>query len=360
MKAVEVAARPSAAAEVRRWLAAELPGMLRAGAHHDALLLASDVVSERVLSSSSESTGPIRVEVEGDDARVTVSVSGGGIPFGHADPMTTRLAARLLDRLSSGWGADASTVWFRLDPGPLDDPTRWSDEDLFEARDRLPATRHELFDRYHGLAAGLARRMASGGDAEDLVQVASIGLIKAIDRFAPDMGAAFSTYASRTIEGEMKRYFRDTSWSMRVPRGLKESALLVARRRAELEQELGRSPTVEDIAAGVGLEVDEVIEALRAGDAHTALSIDAPAGDDESPSLAEVLGDSDGRLSRAEAWAAVVPALEHLPERERRIMVLRFFEDMTQSSIAEVMGMSQMHVSRLLRKALDDIRRRLT
>lgn len=343
--------------EARRQVADVLPRQLRPGQRNDILLLVSELVTHQV---GPESPQPLKVRVGVESGTVEVWVSDPGRVLTTSDEFGPRMARRLLERLTDEWGSDEEGVWFRLTAAASLPPTEWSDEELFASRDTDPSARHLLFERHQGLAIHLARRMGRRSDREDLAQVAAIGLVKAIDRFDTSVGVAFTTYASRTIIGEIKRHFRDHSWSVRVPRGLKESALRVRKASAELEQELGRAPSVEELARRCDLEADEVIEALQATDALSATSLDAPLSDEEDArSPASFLGDVDPEMEVAEGWQFILPALEKLPERERRILALRFFEDMTQSEIAEEVGISQMHVSRLLRRSLEQLRQLL-
>ena len=230
-----------------------------------------------------------------------------------------------------------------------------SDEELFR---RLPdaSARAELAARYLPLAENLARKFAGRGEAlDDLMQVASLALVHAIDRFDPDHGARFTTYAAATIVGELKRHFRDRGWSVRVPRSLQESALLLNRTVASAWQELGRSPTVAELADRADLTEDEVIAALEALQAYSTSSLDAPVGD-EGGTVGAGIGQADAAFEVAEGWASIEPALRQLPERERRILYLRFFEGMTQNEIATEVGISQMHVSRMITHSLRTIR----
>jgi RNA polymerase sigma-B factor len=227
---------------------------------------------------------------------------------------------------------------------------------LFE---RFPdeRARDELVRRFLPLAEHLARRFAGRGEAlDDLVQVASLGLLRSIDRFDPARGVQFATYASVTIVGELKRHFRDKGWSLRVPRSLQESAMVVNRTLATLWQELGRSPTVSEVARRADLSEDQVLEAMDAVQAYSTSSLDAPVGQEGTP-MGELIGSQDDAFERSDGWASVAPAISRLPARERRILYLRFFEGRTQTEIAEDVGISQMHVSRLLAQTLARIRR---
>lgn len=222
-------------------------------------------------------------------------------------------------------------------------------------RDDDVAARAELIERFLPLARRLALRYQHSSEPiDDLTQVASIGLIKALDRFDPERGTAFSTFAVPTILGELKRYFRDTGWAVHVPRGTQERVLQVGRTVAELSTRLGRSPLPAEIAAELGISREQVLEAIEAGTAYESVSLDAPApgGDSEGEGFAEQLGEDDGRYDLVEYGASIAPALAAMPERERKILHLRFNEDLTQSEIAARIGVSQMHVSRLIRRAL--------
>jgi RNA polymerase sigma-B factor len=215
--------------------------------------------------------------------------------------------------------------------------------------------RDRLVERHMPLARRLARRYAHTPDAaEDMTQVAAIGLIKAIDRFDIDRGLALSTFAVPTIVGELKRFLRDTSWAVRVPRDLLELAVRVEREGFRLERTLGRAPSVAELAATVGSDVEHVAEALEAATAHRALSLDAPrrGDDDEDGAYGDQIGCVDHGLRLAEHRADLQPLFAALPDREREILRLRFVEDLTQSEIGQRLGISQMHVSRLIRRAL--------
>lgn len=228
--------------------------------------------------------------------------------------------------------------------------------ELFARRSEDPGARDELFERFAPLAEYLARRFAGRGEPlEDLTQVASLGLLSAIDRFDPDRGVRFTTFAAATIVGELKRHLRDKAWSVRVPRRLQELGLLVGRTIPPMTQELGRAPTVAELAERVEASPDEVLEAMDAMQAYAATSLDAPAHD-ETVARVETMGVDDPSLAVVEGWSGVAPAVADLPERERRVLYLRFFRGLTQSEIAEDIGVSQMHVSRILAQTLDRLR----
>ena len=232
-------------------------------------------------------------------------------------------------------------------------------QDYRHSRD--PAVREQLVGQYTALVRSLARRFAGRGEPlEDLEQVGYLGLIAAIDRFEPDMGLEFTTFATPTILGEIKRYFRDKSWAVRVPRRLQETYSRVMRVQQELSHKLGRGPTVPEIAKELELEPDEVLAALEAGPAHRAVSLDAPApGQDQDGEMGDRLGMEDENLGRIELQNMLSAAMRHLTPREREIMILRFVEELPQTEVARRLGISQMHVSRLQRAALAQLKRDL-
>ena len=222
--------------------------------------------------------------------------------------------------------------------------------------------REALVDQYIGLVEFLARRFRNRGEPlEDLVQVGTIGLLKAIDRFDLEREVEFSTYATPTIVGELKRHFRDKGWAVRVPRRLQELHLELSKVVTELGQDLGRSPTVGEIAEATGSSEEEVLEGLEIAQAYNFTSLDAPidASDGDSSSFVEQLGGEDEQLENLEYRASLAPEMAKLPERERKILFLRFFKGMTQSEIAERLSISQMHVSRLLNRTLIRLRQAL-
>jgi RNA polymerase sigma-B factor len=238
-----------------------------------------------------------------------------------------------------------------------------SDAELFARRRAGDArAREQLIERYLPLAQRLARRYQRSEESlEDLVQVASLGLVKAIDRFDSDRDVAFSSYAVPTILGELKRHFRDSTWSVRVPRDLQELALRVDRAVSELSLGRRRAPTVDEIAAALDTSAERVLEALEAAGAYHAGSLDAPRaapGSEETAgeSVADALGAEEGGFERAEERALLAPLLAHISPRERVVLVLRFAEDLTQAEIGERIGVSQMQVSRLIRQALARLR----
>jgi RNA polymerase sigma-B factor len=218
------------------------------------------------------------------------------------------------------------------------------------------AIRQELIEAHLGLVEYLARRFAGRGEPlEDLVQVGTIGLVKAVDRFDPDREVEFSTYATPTIVGELKRHFRDKGWAVRVPRRLQELNLQLGDIMGKLSQELGRSPTVAEMAEAASTSEEEVLEGLDSAHAYSLVSLDAPTGEEEL-TLHDQIGEDDDTIELLEYRASLVPLLDQLPPRERTMLYLRFFKGMTQSEIADKLGISQMHVSRLLAKTLSTLR----
>jgi RNA polymerase sigma-B factor len=223
------------------------------------------------------------------------------------------------------------------------------------------AARDELVRRNLPLARRLVARYSrrGGGSGEDLFQVASLALVKAVDRFEPERGTALSTYAVPTILGEIRRHFRDTTWAAHVPRGVQELSMAVRNVEDELWSSFGRSPTPQEVAEALGATVEEVIEARQAGQAASAVPLDAPGGpgDDEGLTVADRFGGDDQHLQLMEDRLTVHKALRALSERDKRLLQMRFSEDLTQQEIAERIGVSQMHVSRLLRRTLDSLHR---
>jgi RNA polymerase sigma-B factor len=220
------------------------------------------------------------------------------------------------------------------------------------------ALRDELVAAHLGLASYLARRFANRGQPlDDLTQVASLGLLKAVERFDPDLQIEFSTYATTTIVGELKRYLRDRGWAVRAPRRMQELYLNLSQIVDPLAQELGRSPTIAELAAEVQASEEEVLEALEAGQAYRFASLDTPRANGEgAEAVGETLGREDEELARAEQRATLEPLLIRLPERQREIVILRFFEGLTQSEIARRLNVSQMQVSRLLNRSVAQLR----
>jgi RNA polymerase sigma-B factor len=222
--------------------------------------------------------------------------------------------------------------------------------------------RDELVRLHLPLVEHFARRFLNRGEPyDDLLQVGTIGLIKAIDRFDLDRGVAFSTYATPTIVGEIKRHFRDRGWAIRVPRRLQELRITISSASADLTQELGRAPTVRELAEQLGVSEEEVIEGLESSNAYSTLSLDAPeSSEDSALSMIDVIGEDDEALEHVEDRETIKPLLATLDPREKHILTLRFFRGMTQSQIAAEIGISQMHVSRLLARTLTRLRESLT
>jgi RNA polymerase sigma-B factor len=237
-------------------------------------------------------------------------------------------------------------LFVEMQGAPEDDPVRL-------------AARDALVEQHLPLVEHLARRFRNRGEPyDDLVQVATIGLIKSVDRFDLERGVEFSTYATPTIVGEIKRHFRDKGWAVRVPRRLQELRLSLASATSELSQRNGRAPTVHELAGHLNISDEEVLEGLESANAYSTLSLDAGdsgSGDEPMP-VSETLGVEDEGLEGVEYRESLKPMLEQLPPREKKILMLRFFKNMTQSEIAAEIGISQMHVSRLLARTLAQLR----
>ncbi|UMG91949.1 RNA polymerase sigma factor SigF [Nocardioides sp. TF02-7] len=270
----------------------------------------------------------------------SVNSRGGGAP------LDAELLELLADPPTTEDARNRNAVLFAI----LDRPSI-SEEERRTAREELVANNLPLVEH-------CARRFRNRGEPfEDLVQVGTIGLIKAVDRFDIARGVEFSTYATPTIIGEIKRHFRDKGWAIRVPRRLQELRMQIASATAELTQTLGRSPTPREIAEAVGCSVEEIVEGIESSNAYATLSLDA--GDDSEDggqSMLDAIGVDDAGLAHVEIRESVKPLLESLPPREKKILLLRFFKNMTQSQIAAEIGVSQMHVSRLLSRTLEQLR----
>lgn len=233
-------------------------------------------------------------------------------------------------------------------------------QELFRCwkRDGDESARELLVERYMPLARKLARRYGRSSEPfEDLAQVATIGLLKAMDRYDPERGA-FQSFAIPTILGEMRRYFRDCGWAVHMPRSAQERALKVRDAQEQLADDHGRSPTVNELSQYLELDTEEVLDALQAIQSYQAVSLEAPRGNDstEAPSYAESIGEEDERYELVELDAMVSSALREISPRERLILHLRFVDDLTQTQIAERVGISQMQVSRLLRRSIEQLR----
>ena len=221
------------------------------------------------------------------------------------------------------------------------------------------AAREELIERNLSLVRSLARRYAYRGEPyDDLVQIGTIGLIKAIDRFDVDRGVELTTFATPNIIGEIKRHFRDKGWAVRVPRGLQELNVRLSKLMEQLTVELGRSPSIPELAKAAKVDPEQVLEALESARAYTSVSLSASGEADEEGEFdpLESIGEEEPQYEIAEGWVSVAPGLRSLDDREKAILRLRFFDGLTQSQIAQRVGISQMHVSRLIRRALDKVR----
>jgi RNA polymerase sigma-B factor len=251
---------------------------------------------------------------------------------------------RHIDQLSD---ERATTLIMQLAELPAGHPTR-------------PRLRDEAITAWLPMARRLARRYAGRGEAmDDLIQAATVGLIKSVDRFDESLGVHFTGYAIPTIVGELKRHFRDRTWSMRVPRRLQELRLSISEAANVLGQTLGRSPTVTDVAAYLGIGEEEVLEGLESARAYRASSLSTPIGSAGDRELGDNLGSEDDGFARADLQLSLGPAMQHLTDREKLIVMLRFHGNQTQIQIAERIGVSQMHVSRLLAGALVKLRHQL-
>ncbi len=286
-----------------------------------------------------------------------------------------------------GVACECGSPWSPASPGPACDMSRdTSGEEVDDQEDAVPTrieltrrrsaeffvsfrdegasdavramARDDLVHLHLPLVEHCARRFRNRGEPfEDLVQVGTIGLIKAIDRFETDRCVEFSTYATPTIIGEIKRYFRDKGWAIRVPRRLQELRMQIGAANGELTQKLGRSPLPRELAEAIGCSVEQIIEGLESANAYSTLSLDAGDDSDEGPpSMLASLGIDDEGLEHVEIRESIKPLLEGLDPREKKILLLRFFKNMTQSQIAAEIGVSQMHVSRLLTRTLDQLR----
>jgi RNA polymerase sigma-B factor len=304
-----------------------------------------------------ESAGLESTDLDGADLE-SADLDGAGAEAGQGEP-------------GSGSAGSADAVKPDTESPRIQHGTRERSHarELFERLSGLPADdeerlriRGELVELHLPLVEYLARRFRNRGEwLDDLTQVATIGLIKSIDRFDLDRGVEFSTYATPTIVGEIKRHFRDKGWAVRVPRRLQELKLALTKAIGDLAQRLGRAPTVAELAAHLQMSEEDVLEGLESANAYSTVSLDAPdSGDEDAPAVAESLGMVDDALEGVEYRESLKPLLERLPPREKRILLLRFFGNMTQSQIATELGISQMHVSRLLAKTLAQLREGLT
>jgi RNA polymerase sigma-B factor len=350
--------QPGSAAEIRAYLAETIRLDSMRGA--EAALLATELVANAIQHAETEA---VEVSVEAKDLAVRV-----GVTHPYPTPLgdvAKGFGFRILESLARSWGVEHQdghlTVWFETrTPGAASfTPADLDDDELVTRIDEDGVFAEELIKRYQPLALSIARRYRGKGiQDDDLDQVALMALLRAIHRYDPSRGALRS-FASVTVSGELKRQLRDRGWSVHVPRGLQERSMSVTRATEELSQKLGRLPTVSEIGEDLGMSNEEISEAMSVVHGYRALSLDAPAMDspdgDAGPSLVEMLGEIDGSLGEAATRTGLEDAMRSLPERERMIVYLRFYEDMTQSQIAEVVGVSQMQVSRLLARSLSEL-----
>lgn len=350
-------AKPDSAALARAFIRehASLDSMR----HAEAGLLITELIGNAIGHSRDADELLLGIEQEKDRGLV-VTLSH---PHPHPlDNSTPGVGFLLLERLSRSWGhghdGERLSVWFVLrSPGVTSVSVDVTDEELFARMAEDPAAYSDALVRRHSdLAASIARRYRGKGlDDDDLVQVAQMALLKAIQRYDPTIGT-IRPYAAATISGELKRLLRDKGWSVRVPRSLQERVLEVARAADAMSQELNRPPEPAELAARLDITMDEVVEALDARHAYSSSSIDRPA-DDTGVTLVERLEEADIDLLLADDRLLVEEAIRSLPERQQKILRLRFNDDLTQSEIAEEIGISQMHVSRLLTRALDTLKK---
>jgi RNA polymerase sigma-B factor len=350
-------ARPDSAAKARAFLREQ--ATLDSMRHSEADLLVTEMIGNVIQHSPRATDLEIAVDQERDRGLVVTVSHTHPTPLAQASP---GVGFMLLDRLTRNWGHDHDgetlSVWFVLrTPGTTSISTDIDDESLFQRMAEDPAAYSDELVRRHGdLAASIARRYRGKGlDDDDLAQVAHMALLKAIQRYDPSLGT-IRPYAAATISGELKRLLRDKGWSVRVPRALQERTLEVARAAETMSQELNRPPEPAELAEKLDLTEEEVLEALDARQAYASSSIDKPA-DDTGLTLLERLEGDDVHLMLADDRMIVEEAMRKLPEREQRILQLRFSEDMTQSEIADEIGISQMHVSRLLGRALKGLKK---
>ncbi len=357
MIVLELAAEPTSAAMARAFLKehARLDGMR----HAEAALLVTELICN--VMKHSPDTDEVVISVQQDRARgLVVSVSH---PYpGPLNEPSFGVGFLFLDRLAKDWGhhhdGENLVVWFVLrSPGTVTIPPEVSDDELLLRMAEDPAScSDELLRRHQDLAASIARRYRGRGvDDEDLLQVANMALLKAIQRYDSSLGM-IRPYAAATISGELKRLLRDKGWSVRVPRPVKELSLRVATASEELAQRLNRPAEASEIAAHLEVSELQVVEAMEALMAYTSSSINKPSSDSTVALMDRVRRDDVG-LVTADDRVVVEQAIAQLGERERRLLDFRFNEDMTQSEIARELGISQMHVSRLLSTALEDLGR---
>lgn len=353
---LKLPASPQSAIEARRFIRTR--ATLDTMRHAEADLLVTELIANVIEHSPDADELTVALEHERTgDLLVTVSHEH---PRGLDRPRHGA-GFTLLDRLAKSWGhthdGDVLSMWFVVrTPGTTAIPEDVGDDDLFARMASDPAAySDELVRRHNDLAVSIARRYRGKGvDEDDLFQVAQMALLKAIQRYDPKAGD-IRPYAAVTISGEMKKMLRDRGWSVRVPRSLQERSLEVSGAAEKMSQRLGRAPEVGELAKRLGMSEAEVEEALRARRAYVSNSMDERS-DETGRRLLDRLEDEDFRLSGTEDRVVVGSAISKLSERKQRILHLRFNEDMTQSDIAEQIGISQMHVSRLLRAAIEELR----
>lgn len=356
--AVELPATPEAAFEARQFVRQN--AVLDSMRYTEADLLVTELIGNAINHANTEKVS-LRISPD-DERRIRVTVSH---PYPRGlEEVTNGVGLSLVDRVSQSWGWDHEdgvlSVWFTVrSPGAHTVSEELSDEDLIA---RLPQDQgphaDALVRRHRDLAISISRRYRGKGLADDdLEQVALMALLKAIQRFNPELGE-LRPYAAATISGEMKKLLRDRGWSVRVPRSMQEKTLLVGKAVEELTHRLGRPPEQAEVAEHVNLSVDEVEEALKARSAYATHSLDRPA-ETTGLTLIDRLDEVDIRLASAEDRVVLEQAIGRLPHRQRHILELRFNDDMTQSEIAEIVGISQMHVSRLISKAVETLREQL-
>lgn len=352
----------AAAAAARRFVRSRVSG-LDPVRKLEAEVLISEVVTNALIHNLVDPHDWISVEAERQPGSVRFTVRSAGRPLEETIP---GYGVQLLTKLARAWGHEYHdgrlSVWFELRrPGAALELNDLDDLETLERAKTDEAARAEVFKRYQPLVGKLSSDFRGKmAEAEDLEQVAAMALMGAVDRFDSTAGS-FPAFAAATITGELKRHLRDRGWSVRVPRSLQDAALLVGRAKLDLSQTLQRAPTTDEISAETGLSREVVLEAEEAGAAYRADSLNAPVSEaDADVELIDRLGDRDANMSRVEQWQDLELVINELPERDRTVLYLRFFEDKTQSEIATIMGISQMHVSRILSRTIKALRLLLT
>ncbi len=310
------------------------------------------LVSELVAAVSADPSSTVALDVWRTDEGLRVEAHGESVPE-SLDP----LATVVFEEIASDWFIAEQTAGFEVNRTYAFSADE--DEAALFKRSAMgePTAREELTKRYEGFARSIARRFdQSRQRRDDLEQVAAVGLVNALERFDLSRGVKFTTFAARTIDGELKRYLRDSGWSLRVPRRLQELGLEANRAATRESQKRGRQPTLDEIASAVDADPQEVGQALLARRSFDAASLDAPMGGEETLSLLHALPSHDERLLLAPEWSDLSMVMDRLPLREQQILFLRFFRDLSQSEIADIVGISQMHVSRLLARSIADLR----